>query len=74
MNFNKTKIIATLGPASSSEKVLEKMIRAGTDVFRINFSHGSYEDIKKILNSIGKINEKLGTNIAMLADLQGPKI
>jgi pyruvate kinase len=72
--FNKTKIIATLGPASYSEKILERMIKAGTDVFRINFSHGSYEEIQKVIHSIRALNKKLHTNICILADLQGPKI
>lgn len=74
IKYNKTKIIATVGPASSSEKILEKMIRGGVDVFRINFSHGSYDDMKKIISSIRKLNKKLNTNIGILADLQGPKI
>jgi pyruvate kinase len=71
---NKTKIIATVGPASAPEQVLEKMIKGGVDLFRINFSHGSYEDVKKVILSIRKLNKKLKTNIGILADLQGPKI
>lgn len=71
---NKTKIIATVGPASAPEKVLEKMIKGGVDIFRINFSHGSYEEVKKIIVSIRTLNKKLTTNIGILADLQGPKI
>lgn len=71
---NKTKIIATIGPASSPEKILEKMIKGGVDIFRINFSHGSYEDIKEVILSIRALNKKLITNIGILADLQGPKI
>ncbi len=74
IKHNKTKIIATVGPASSSEKVLEKMINGGVDIFRINFSHGSYEEVKQIITSIRKLNKKLNTNIGILADLQGPKI
>lgn len=71
---NKTKIIATVGPASSPENILEKMIKAGVDIFRINFSHGSYEEVKKVILSIRALNTKLTTNIGILADLQGPKI
>lgn len=71
---HKTKIIATVGPASSDEKVLEKMIKNGVDIFRINFSHGSYTDVKTVIQSIRTLNKKLDTNIGILADLQGPKI
>ena len=74
IKYNKTKIIATVGPASAPEKILEKMIKGGVDLFRINFSHGSYEDVKKVITSIRKLNKKLNTNIGILADLQGPKI
>lgn len=74
IKHNKTKIIATVGPASSPEKTLERMIKEGVDIFRINFSHGSYEDVKKVITSIRKLNKKLDTNIGILADLQGPKI
>lgn len=74
IKFNKTKIVATVGPASSSEKVLEKMIKGGVDIFRINFSHGSYEDVKKVISTIRRLNKKLHTCIGILADLQGPKI
>jgi pyruvate kinase len=72
--FNKTKIIATLGPASSSRSILKKMIEAGVNVFRINFSHGSYEDHKMIINHIRDLNEELNTCISILIDLQGPKL
>ncbi len=71
---NKTKIIATVGPACYSEKILEKMIKGGVDIFRINFSHGSYDEVKKVILSIRAINKRLKTNIGILADLQGPKI
>ncbi|TAL61692.1 MAG: pyruvate kinase [Bacteroidetes bacterium] len=74
IKHNKTKIIATVGPASASEKILEKMVKEGVDIFRINFSHGSYEEIKKIILSIRSLNKKLKENIGILADLQGPKI
>src|ERR1035437_1181981 len=74
IKYNKTKIIATVGPASSSGIILEDMIRGGVDLFRINFSHGTYEEAKKIILSIRLLNKKLKTNIGILADLQGPKI
>lgn len=72
--YNRTKIIATIGPASLSETVLEKMIFAGMDVCRINSSHGDYAMMEKIINSIRSLNKKLNTHIAILFDLQGPKI
>ncbi len=70
----KTKIIATIGPASSSSQILKKLIYAGADVFRLNFSHGNHKDFEKIISTIRDINEKLDTKVAILADLQGPKI
>lgn len=69
-----TKIVATIGPASSSPEMLLKLVKAGVDVFRLNFSHGSHEDHKKVVDSITKINEEHGTHISILADLQGPKL
>ena len=72
--FNKTKIVATMGPASTPPEVLEAMIKAGVDICRINFSHGSYEDVKQAIGTIRAINQKLNTNIGILADLQGPKL
>ncbi|MFK7757396.1 MAG: pyruvate kinase [Flavobacteriales bacterium] len=72
--MKKTKIVATLGPASASAEVLEKMIKAGLNVARLNFSHGAYEDHENAIKNIRAIDEKLGTNTAILADLQGPKI
>lgn len=72
--MKKTKIVATLGPASSSIEMLEKLVKSGADVFRINFSHGSHKDVAEQIKNIRAINEKLGTHIATLADLQGPKL
>ncbi|MFL5764456.1 MAG: pyruvate kinase [Bacteroidia bacterium] len=72
--MKRTKIVATLGPASSSPEVIEEMIRAGADVCRINFSHGSYENVLAQINAIRGINKKLGKHTAILADLQGPKL
>jgi pyruvate kinase len=72
--MKRTKIVATLGPASSSPQVIEEMIRAGADVCRINFSHGSYDNVLSQINTIRSINKKLGAHTAILADLQGPKL
>ncbi len=72
--MKRTKIVATLGPASSSAEVIEAMIKAGADVCRINFSHGSYDAVVDQINNIRAINKKLGTHTAILADLQGPKL
>lgn len=70
----RTKIVATLGPASSNKDVLLSLIKAGVDVCRLNFSHGKQEDHQKVINTIREINQKYKTNIGILADLQGPKI
>ena len=70
----KTKIVATLGPASSTKEVLKGMLEEGVDVFRINFSHADYEDVKTRINIIRELNDEFGYNAAILADLQGPKL
>lgn len=72
--FNKTKVIATVGPASNNKETLKELILAGVDVFRLNFSHGTHEDHAKVITYIRELNEELGTFIAILQDLQGPKI
>lgn len=69
-----TKQVATLGPASSSKEMIEKLFLAGTDVFRLNFSHGSQEQKKELLLLIREIEEKYSHPIAILGDLQGPKL
>ena len=69
-----TKIVATLGPASSSAEVLEKMIRAGVDVVRLNFSHGTAQDHIDRATLVREVAAKVGTVVAIMADLQGPKI
>jgi pyruvate kinase len=71
---SQTKIIATLGPASSSKDVLRKMIHEGVDVFRLNFSYSRQEEHLKLINLIKELNLELGSNISILADLQGPKL
>lgn len=70
----KTKIVATLGPATSNKEVLRDMIVAGVDVFRINFSHAKYEDVSQRIQMIRELNEEMGANTSILADLQGPKL
>ena len=70
----KTKIVATLGPAIDSKEMLLKMVATGVNVFRINFSHAEYEEVKKRVRFIREINEEHGYNAAILADLQGPKL
>ncbi len=70
----KTKIVATLGPASANKDVLLSMIKAGVDVCRLNFSHGKHEDHQKSIDIIREINNKYKINVGILADLQGPKI
>ncbi|MFK7812376.1 MAG: pyruvate kinase [Maribacter sp.] len=70
----KTKIVATLGPATSKKEVLKEMILAGVDVFRINFSHASYDDVAERIKMIRELNEEMEMSTAILADLQGPKL
>ncbi|MFN7675261.1 pyruvate kinase [Flavobacterium sp.] len=70
----KTKIVATLGPACSSKEVIKKMIDAGVNVFRINFSHADYADVKERIDIIRELNNEFGYTTAILGDLQGPKL
>jgi len=70
----KTKIVATLGPATSKKETLRAMLIEGVNVFRINFSHANYEDVKIRIKMIRELNEELGYNAAILGDLQGPKL
>jgi len=70
----KTKIIATIGPASASYETLKQMANSGMDVCRLNFSHGNYADHQKVIDAINRLNRETGSHIALLADLQGPKI
>ncbi|MEM7187151.1 MAG: pyruvate kinase [Bacteroidota bacterium] len=73
-NQKKTKIVATLGPATNDRKILKKMIKEGVNVFRINFSHADYESVRKRIKMIRDLGDELGTSTAVLADLQGPKL
>ncbi len=71
---NKTKIVATIGPASASKKVLKEMIEAGMSICRINFSHGDYDAVKQVISNVRQLNKEMGTYVGVLADLQGPKL
>ena len=70
----KTKIVATLGPATNSKEILKSLIEEGVNVFRINFSHADYANVSESIMTIRELNEESGYNVAILADLQGPKI
>ena len=74
MQIKKTKIVATLGPATEDKKVLKDMMSAGTNVFRINFSHADYSEVKARVDMIRAIEAETGMSVGILADLQGPKL
>lgn len=74
MSSKKTRIVATVGPASESKETLYALAKAGVNVFRLNFSHGTHADHLQRLTNIREINEEHGLNLAILQDLQGPKI
>ncbi len=77
MNFtkyNRTKVVCTIGPASNSEEMLRKMIVAGMDVARLNFSHGTHDEHALVIKLIRKLSEEMATPVTILQDLQGPKI
>lgn len=70
----KTKIVATVGPVSSSPKMIRKLMKAGVDIFRLNFSHGENSQKLELIHTIRKVSDSLGRQAGILADLQGPKI
>ncbi|WP_409966095.1 Pyruvate kinase [Mycovorax composti] len=72
--FCRTKIVATVGPACNTYEKLRDLVRAGVNVFRLNFSHGTHEEKKQIIEYIREINRKEKTHVAILGDLQGPKL
>ena len=74
VSFNKTKIVATVGPASNTYERLGMLIREGVDVFRLNFSHGAHEEHLSVINTVRRLNKDMRTNVGLLQDLQGPKI
>ena len=71
--MRKTKIICTIGPASEDEEILEKMVKAGMNVARLNFSHGTHEEHQKKIITIKKLRERMGVPIAIMLDTKGPE-
>ena len=74
MKQRKTKIVCTIGPASSSRKMLRKLILAGMNVARLNFSHGTHEEHQKVFERVRALSKSLNRPVAVMQDLQGPKI
>ena len=72
--FGKTKVICTIGPASGNPEVLKRLIQEGMDVARLNFSHGSRNDHKKMVRTIRDVSDETGEHVTILQDLSGPKI
>lgn len=72
--MKRTKIVATIGPASDTEEVLRQLIEAGVNVVRLNFSHGTHESHKNIINIVRQLSVSMKRPIGILADLQGPRI
>ncbi|MDA8733689.1 pyruvate kinase [Flavobacteriaceae bacterium] len=74
MTLNKTKIIATLGPSSTEKPMLKALVKEGVNVFRVNFSHANHNEVKQTVLNIREISSALNIHVAILGDLQGPKI
>ncbi|MBI1801034.1 MAG: pyruvate kinase [Chloroflexi bacterium] len=74
MTVRKTKIVATIGPASSAETQLESLLTAGVDVVRLNFSHSTHDEHAEVIERTRRVSERLGLPVAILQDLQGPKV
>lgn len=74
IHFNKTKIVATVGPASNDKDMLRKLMKEGVDIFRLNFSHGTHDDHAQVIKYVRELNDELGSHVCLLQDLQGPKI
>ena len=72
--MRRTKIVATIGPASREPEMLERVVRAGANVLRLNFSHGTHEEHAKVVREAREIEQRLGRPLALLQDLSGPKI
>jgi len=70
----RTKIVATIGPASDNEDPLRRMILAGLDVIRMNFSHSTHDYLKPLIKRIRKLSEKMGVPIPIIGDLRGPRV
>jgi pyruvate kinase len=71
---NRTKIVATLGPSTNTDEMVEQLIRVGVDVFRVNCAHANHEELTKIIRRVRRVSKRLGAPVGVLADLQGPKI
>lgn len=74
LRYRNAKIVATLGPSSSSKEMIERLFQSGVDVFRLNFSHGTHEDHRQRFNTIRELEQKHNKFIGILMDLQGPKL
>ncbi len=74
MEFNRTKIVATVGPASNSKEMLQALMKAGVNVFRLNFSHGTHDQHREVIRLVRELNTELDLHVSLLQDLQGPKI
>src|SRR6201987_5761166 len=74
LRAHKTKIVATIGPASDSPEILERLIRAGLDIARLNFSHGDFIHHGEVITRIRAAAERVGRMVAIMADLPGPKM
>lgn len=74
INFNRTKVVCTIGPACNSDEVLREMIKSGMDVARLNFSHGSHEVHAEVVKRVRRLSKEMETPVMVLQDLQGPKI
>src|SRR3990172_3767599 len=72
--MKRTKIVCTIGPSSDNVAMLKKMIKAGMNIARLNFSHGTYESHGAIIKLVRKLEKELNTNIGIIQDLQGPRI
>ena len=72
--MKKTKIVCTLGPAADTKEILRELILNGMNVARLNFSHGSHEDHLKVIKSLRKLSQEMRAPVAILQDLQGPKV
>ena len=72
--MRRTKIVCTIGPATESEERLEQLMRAGMNVARLNFSHGTQQEHKRVIERVRALSTRLGYAVAILQDLQGPKI
>src|SRR5579862_5127414 len=73
LSKRRTKIVCTIGPASSSEAILRRLIRAGMDCARLNFSHGSHDEHLEVIRTIRRVSGEIGTKVALIQDLPGPK-